>query len=141
MFTALGFRLSDRKGTTTVFMRCNPDHHGVGLIRGGDGLHHYAWEAASSHDLMRLADLLLDQRKRTLFGPGRHGPGMNQFHYHLDADGVLVEYAADIVKIYDDQTYHPLDWENSAPFNEWGPEPPAEWMASCTPFVLPTDKP
>jgi catechol 2,3-dioxygenase len=140
MFAAFGFLLSDRKGATTTFMRCNPDHHGIGLIRGGSGLHHYAWEAQTPYDLMRLSDLLHDHGKTTLFGPGRHGPGLNIFHYHHDADGVTVEYAADIVKVYDDATYQPLVWPDEAPFNEWGPPPTPEWMASCTPSAyLPVD--
>src|SRR5579871_2670186 len=45
----LGFRLSDDVGEgTLVFLRCNIDHHGVGVGRGPrTGLNHYAWEVES----------------------------------------------------------------------------------------------
>ena len=134
----LGFKLSDRIGDMIIWMRCNPDHHGVAVIRGGNGLHHYAWEVEGWSDLERLGDHLLANGKRFMFGPGRHGPGLNLFCYHLDGAGVLVEYTADLVRIYDDAAYEPLDWPNTPEsINQWGPAAPEEFLAQATPAAEP----
>ena len=134
LFGLLGFRLSDRIGDALTWMRCNPDHHGVAFISGGSGLHHYAWEVESWADLERLGDHLLACGKRFMYGPGRHGPGLNLFCYHLDGAGVLVEYAADLQRIYDDEQHVPRDWPMAPEsINQWGPGPPEEFMAQLTP--------
>src|SRR6267378_368285 len=88
----LGFRLSDDVGDgTLLFLRCNADHHGIGITRGGDGLHHYAWEVESLAILGQL--------------------------------GYVVEYYADLIKIYDEASYHPGQWVMSDYrfANLWGP--------------------
>ena len=69
----LGFQISDVYGDDMVsggmvFMRCNPDHHGIALVGGrtpdaaaGD-LNHVAFEVASLDEVLRARDHL-----------GRHG--------------------------------------------------------------------
>jgi catechol 2,3-dioxygenase-like lactoylglutathione lyase family enzyme len=120
----LGFRLSDDVGDgTLLFLRCNADHHGIGLTRGGDGLHHYAWEVESLANLGQLGDVLEKNGGRFLWGPGRHGAGGNLFTYHLDPAGCVVEYYSDLIKIYDETGYRPGSWVMSDYrfANLWGP--------------------
>ena len=120
----LGFRLSDDVGDgTLLFLRCNLDHHGVGLTRGGDGLHHYAWEVENLAVLGQLGDVLEKNGGRFLWGPGRHGAGGNLFTYHLDPAGCVVEYYADLIEVYDEASYRPGRWDMSDYrfANLWGP--------------------
>jgi catechol 2,3-dioxygenase len=120
----LGFRLSDDVGDgTLLFLRCNADHHGIGITRGGEGLHHYAWEVDSLAILGLLGDVLEKNGGRFLWGPGRHGAGGNLFTYHLDPAGCVVEYYADLIKIYDEAGYRPGSWVMSDYrfANLWGP--------------------
>jgi catechol 2,3-dioxygenase-like lactoylglutathione lyase family enzyme len=120
----LGFRLSDDVGDgTLLFLRCNADHHGIGITKGGEGLHHYAWEVESLAILGQLGDVLEKNGGRFLWGPGRHGAGGNLFTYHLDPAGCVVEYYADLIKIYDEAGYRPGTWVMSDYrfANLWGP--------------------
>jgi len=120
----LDFRLSDDVGDgTLLFLRCNADHHGIGLTKGGEGLHHYAWEVESLGALGLLGDVLEKNGGRFLWGPGRHGAGGNLFTYHLDPAGCVVEYYADLIKIYDEAGYRPGQWvmSDNRFANLWGP--------------------
>ena len=120
----LGFRLSDDVGDgTLLFLRCNADHHGIGITKGGEGLHHYAWEVENIGQLGLLGDVLEKNNGKFLWGPGRHGAGGNLFTYHLDPAGCVVEYYADLIKIYDEASYRPGRWEMSDYrfANLWGP--------------------
>jgi catechol 2,3-dioxygenase-like lactoylglutathione lyase family enzyme len=133
----LGFRLSDDVGEgTLVFLRCNPDHHGVGVGRGPrTGLNHYAWEVENVATLAGLGDVLARNDGRFIWGPGRHGAGQNIFTYHFDPAGAIVEYCADIYRIWDEATYTPGRWslEDARFANLWGPGPPSEMMETATP--------
>jgi catechol 2,3-dioxygenase len=133
----LGFRLSDDVGDgTLVFLRCNPDHHGVGVGRGPrTGLNHYAWEVENVATLTALGDVLERNGGRFIWGPGRHGAGQNIFTYHFDPAGAIVEYAADIYRVWDEATYTPGRWSLEDPrfANLWGPGPPPEMMETATP--------
>ncbi|MCW2746974.1 MAG: hypothetical protein JWP10_116, partial [Nocardioidaceae bacterium] len=74
----LDFRLSDIIGDDfAYFMRCNPDHHGIALIKGRGTLHHHAWQTQSIADLGKLADRLFRVGKHLIWGPVRHGAGHN----------------------------------------------------------------
>ena len=120
----LGFRQSDDVGDgTLLFLRCNADHHGIGITKGGEGLHHYAWEVENLGALGMLGDVLEKNNGRFLWGPGRHGAGGNLFTYHLDPAGCVVEYYADLIKVYDEATYRPGIWQMSDYrfANLWGP--------------------
>lgn len=125
----LGFRLSDRIGNDIIWMRCGPDHHTLNIVRGPNGLQHYAWEVESWADLERMGDHLLANGMTYIWGPGRHGPGNNLFAYHLDPAGVVVEYFADLLRIEDESRYRPLDWPNTdRTLNQWGPGPSADFF-------------
>jgi catechol 2,3-dioxygenase len=133
----LGFRLSDDVGEgTLVFLRCNPDHHGVGVARGPrTGLNHYAWEVENIATLGLLGDVLDRNGGRFIWGPGRHGAGQNIYTYHFDPAGAMVEYCADIYQVWDEATYEPGHWSLEDPrfANLWGPGPPIEMMETATP--------
>jgi catechol 2,3-dioxygenase len=133
----LGFRLSDDVGDgTLVFLRCNPDHHGVGVGRGPrTGLNHYAWEVESIATLGALGDVLARNGGRFIWGPGRHGAGQNIFTYHFDPAGAIVEYLADLYRVWDEATYEPGHWSLDDPrfANLWGAGAPVEMMETATP--------
>jgi catechol 2,3-dioxygenase len=120
--SVLGFKLSDDIGGMLVFLRCNPDHHGVAIAAGADGHHHYAWEVEGLPELGRLGDLLDSQGRCFLWGPGRHGAGDNIFTYHHDPAGAIVEYYADMERIYDDASRPPRHWDlaDRRAANLWG---------------------
>jgi catechol 2,3-dioxygenase-like lactoylglutathione lyase family enzyme len=126
----LDFKVSDTAlGGAVVWLRCNPDHHTVNLLRGPAGLHHIAWEVESWTDLERMADHMLANGRRLFAGPGRHGPGHNLFMYHIAPAGYVVEHFADLQRIYDDAAHRALDWSLD-PFwvNQWGPPPPDDFI-------------
>ena len=79
----LGFRLSDDVGDgMLVFMRCNPDHHGVGVGLGPrTGLNHYAWEVESLATLGALGDVLARNGGALRLGTG--APRRRPQHLHL----------------------------------------------------------
>ena len=135
----LDFRLSDDVGEgTLVFMRCNVDHHGIGIGRGPRaGLNHYAWGVESLATLGLLGDVLSRNGGRFIWGPGRHGAGLNQFTYHFDPAGCIVEYYADLYQVWDERTYEPGHWSLADPrfANLWGPGPPIEMMETATPVA------
>jgi catechol 2,3-dioxygenase-like lactoylglutathione lyase family enzyme len=139
LIDTLGFRLSDDVGDgTLVFTRCNPDHHGVGVGRGPrTGLNHYAWEVESLGTLGQLGDVLARNGGRFIWGPGRHGAGGNIFTYHFDPAGAIVEYCADLYRVWDEATYEAGHWSLEDPTfaNLWGPGPPIEMMETATPQV------
>ena len=137
LIDTMGFRLSDDVGEgTLVFMRCNADHHGVGVGRGPrTGLNHYAWEVESLATLGQLGDVLARNGGAFIWGPGRHGAGGNIFTYHFDPAGAIVEYCADLYRVWDEATYVPGRWSLDDPrfANLWGPGPPVEMMETATP--------
>jgi len=94
----LGFRLSDDVGDgTLLFLRCNADHHGIGITKGGEGLHHYAWEVETSAARAARRRAGEEQRQVPL---GARAPRRrsNLFTYHLDPAGCVVEYYADLAR-------------------------------------------
>lgn len=134
----LEFRLSDEIGDgVLIFLRCNDDHHGIGIQRGRPGLNHYAWEVESLAILGQLGDVLARNGGRFIWGPGRHGAGQNLFTYHFDPAGCVVEYYADLYKVWDEETYVPGRWslEDHRGPNLWGPGPPVEIMEAATPVA------
>lgn len=135
----LGFRISDDVGDgTLVFMRCNVEHHGMGVARGPRaGLNHYAWGVENLATLGALGDVLSRNNGRFIWGPGRHGAGQNLFTYHFDPAGCIVEYYADIYHVWDEPTYEAGRWSLDDPrfSNLWGPGPPVEMMETATPLA------
>ncbi len=136
----LEFRLSDEIGDGVLaFLRCNADHHGIGLQKGEPGLNHYAWEVESLAILGQLGETLARNDGRFIWGPGRHGAGQNLFTYHFDPAGCVVEYYADLYKVWDERSYVPGHWslDDNRGENLWGPRTPPELMRAATPLAEP----
>lgn len=134
----LEFRLSDELGDGVLtFLRCNVDHHGIGIQLGPPGLNHYAWEVENLATLGQLGDVLARNGGRFIWGPGRHGAGQNLFTYHFDPAGCIVEYYADMYQVWDESTYVPGKWslEDHRGANLWGPGVPQEMLAAATPIA------
>jgi catechol 2,3-dioxygenase len=118
----LDFRVSDTIGDDfAVFLRCNPDHHGIALIAGRGTMHHHAWQTQGIADLGRLGDRLDDRDRRLIWGPVRHGAGHNIAAYFVEPAGDVIELYTDLEQIYDDER-PPVHWvmEGSRWFNRWG---------------------
>lgn len=121
------FRISDRVGVDQgFFLRCNPDHHGVALIKSDwTGLHHHAWETQSIADLGKLGDRLARRGSRLLWGPVRHGAGHNIAAYFEEPNGSVIELYTDLERIYDkerdeivwdpDDMYWLNQWDGNMP--------------------------
>ena len=124
--TVLGFRVSDHVGPDGFFLRCNSEHHGIGLFRGRGSLHHHAWAVQSLGEIGRMADLLGDQRRRPLWGPIRHGVGNNIAVYFLEPAGSVVEYYADMEHILDEGSFVARRWdaEDSWWWSRWAERRP-----------------
>jgi catechol 2,3-dioxygenase-like lactoylglutathione lyase family enzyme len=97
----LGFKVSDIYGDDMmpggmVFMRCNPDHHGVALIGGAQGpsekreLHHMAFEVGSLDEVFRARKHLRESGATILFD-GRRRAGVQIAVEFLDPDGHNLE--------------------------------------------------
>ncbi|PWB97769.1 VOC family protein [Salinibacterium hongtaonis] len=97
------FRVSDRIGVDQgFFLRCNPDHHGIALVKSDwTGLHHHAWETQSIADLGKLGDRLANSGSRLIWGPVRHGAGHNIACYYQEPNGSVIELYTDLERIYD----------------------------------------
>jgi catechol 2,3-dioxygenase-like lactoylglutathione lyase family enzyme len=121
--SALGFKVSDvvRGG---AFLRCNVDHHGIAVMPGTTAkLHHHAWEVESVADLGHLGDLLDGNGQHLIWGPVRHGAGRNIAAYFVDPAGLVVEYYADMQRIYDDSTFELEQWDETSHrwYSLWSP--------------------
>ena len=132
----LDFRVSDWFADQLVWLRCNPDHHGVACGRSvRDGMQHFALEAKGLGDLLQQADHLARNGRRLLWGPGRHGPGNNLFIYFHDPDENIVELTAEVEQIWDDKNreepWHPSERPEWA--NLWGPPPTPGFTANIRP--------
>lgn len=118
----LGFMISDIVGDDfAYFLRCNPDHHGIAIIKGRGSLHHHAWETQSIADLGRLGDRLDSLRRQLIWGPVRHGAGHNIAAYFVEPAGGVIELYTDLEQIYDDER-PPIVWKSDDGrwFNRWG---------------------
>jgi catechol 2,3-dioxygenase-like lactoylglutathione lyase family enzyme len=137
----LGFEVSDRLSDgSIVWMRCNPRHHSVAFIRDEEktALHHLGFEVADSAQLVHQAEHLMRNGRTLVWGPGRHGPGNNQFVYFRDLDRNIIEFACDMRLIWD-QDYEPRSWDPGELWADlWGSLPPTEWLEHPEPEERPT---
>jgi catechol 2,3-dioxygenase len=108
--TVLDFRISDAV-SGGFFVRCNVDHHGLGVMPGPGEMHHHAWEVQSVADLARIGDRVHESGKHLLWGIVRHGVGNNIAAYFPDPAGPVVEYYTDMQKIYDDSDFQLREWD------------------------------
>jgi catechol-2,3-dioxygenase len=125
----LDFRVTDVVDGVGMFLRCNADHHAVGMLSGRGTVHHHAWEVQSIADLGRLGDLLDEQDRHLVWGPVRHGAGRNVAAYFPQVCGTVVEMYTDMERIYDEAAFTPRTWSTSDHrwYSLWGPlRPPAD---------------
>lgn len=106
----LGFLVSDIIGDDfAYFLRCNPEHHGIALMKGRGWMHHHAWQVQSIAELGKVGDRLHERGARLLMGPVRHGAGHNIASYYVEPTGAVVELYTDLEHIYDDER-PPIVW-------------------------------
>jgi len=109
----LEFRISDAIGEDfAYFLRCNSEHHGIGIIKGRGWMHHHAWQLQSIAELGQIADRLYEHGERLLMGITRHGAGRNLAAYYVEPTGAVVELYTDMEHIYDDDR-PAVQWERS----------------------------
>lgn len=119
----LDFRVSDRC-EDGVFLRCNVDHHGIGVFPGAQNrIHHAAWEFPTIVEIGAIADLVDERGDSVLWGPLRHGMGRNIATYVKEPSGLVVEFYADMERIYDDDGHVPGEWtfDGHKWVSLWGP--------------------
>lgn len=123
------FRVSDQIGDDVgFFMRCNPDHHGIAIVKSHEAaLHHHAWQTQSIADLGRLGDRVRRAGSRLLWGPVRHGAGHNIAAYYVEPAGNVVELYTDLELIWDKER-EAVRWEADDLFwiNQWDGYVPPE---------------
>ena len=132
--TILGFRVSDSYLNERHWLRCNANHHTVAVFRGQDGIHHYAFETSDIRGLADLGDVLAQRDQNFMWGPGRHGLGLNIFTYHLDPAGSILEVCSNMVQIDIEENWDAQVWTDGLKSAIlWGPLPPAGFREISVP--------
>jgi catechol 2,3-dioxygenase len=132
-FGVLGLKESARVvapevGTVLAFLRSRTLFHCYTVVRAArEGLHHYQYTLKNGPAVFAAHEEMLRKGEVDLvWGPLRHGPGHSISFYFRDADGTLVEYAAEEEVVFDDEAYAARIWsaqdQNFA--DEWGSTPP-----------------
>lgn len=127
----LGFKVSDLIKDAGVFLRCSIDHHNVLVLKAPVSfLHHTSWQVDDIDDIGRGASAMLQNHPdRHVWGLGRHHAGSNFFWYLKDPAGNFSEYYSDMDCIVDDQLWTPEALEGAKGLFNWGPPPPASFLA------------
>ena len=137
----LGFKVSDIIGEDRmpggmIFLRCNPDHHGIALVGGAPGpadqheLHHVAFEAGSLDDVFRARKHLREHGVNIVF-EGRRRAGAQVAIEFLDPDGHNIEFYWDIDQIGSDGVSRPPhEWRGAKSLEEAVAHPPVGKQAS-----------
>jgi catechol 2,3-dioxygenase-like lactoylglutathione lyase family enzyme len=118
----LGFHVSDVYGEDMmpggmVFMRFNPDHHGVALVGGlkeaGNGLHHIAFEVGTLDEVLRARDHLKKHGVPVHF-EGRRRAGCQIAVEFRDPDGHYLEIYWGIDQVGSDGAVRPAaEWKGA----------------------------
>jgi Glyoxalase/Bleomycin resistance protein/Dioxygenase superfamily len=129
--SAIGFKVSDYAGDFGVFLRCSTDHHNILVLEAPlRFLHHSAWQVDDVDEIGRGASTLLEGHpERHVWGLGRHHAGSNFFWYLRDPAGNFSEYYSDLDYIPLDALWQPERAEGKFGLYNWGPEPPATFLA------------
>ncbi|WP_394846891.1 VOC family protein [Pendulispora brunnea] len=119
----LGFAVSDwYERDAIIFLRCNQDHHCIGLSQCEQAsLNHVAFLVDDQGAVLHAGARAGKRGAKSIWGPGRHGPGGNVFDYFEDPSGFVVEYTAELIQIPPDTPWSAREWERtSANANVWG---------------------
>ena len=123
----LGFRLSDIRGDSFCFLRCNSDHHAINFVNDPKPqLHHIAFEVKDWPEIHRACDYLAKNKLLLVWGPGRHIIGHNIAAYHRNHDNVRVELYTEMDQMKDEALgyFDPRPWHQELPLRpkQHGPE-------------------
>jgi len=140
----LGFRLSEYIAPEGgdemfgVFLQRKGNPHDLVFFNGeGPRLHHFAYAAAETHQLLRASDIAgeLGFGHDVERGPGRHGPGHALFVYFRDPDGHRVELFNTHYQIMDLEN-EPVRWDPGDPAISvpWGLPARRKWFEEATLF-------
>lgn len=123
----LGFRRSDYYVDRMSFMRCNNDHHSIGLFQNPHAsANHVAFEMPDMDSFMRGIGRMKQNGQVPSWGPGRHGPGNNPFAYFVSPAGFVIEFTTELQQI-DEASHVAQEWI-------WGdPETGDRWMTAGPP--------
>lgn len=126
----LGFRRSDYYDARMSFLRCNTDHHSIGLFQNAhSSVNHVAFEMPDINSFMRGIGRMKQHNHVPSWGPGRHGPGNNPFAYFVSPSGFVIEFTTELQQI-DEATHEVKEWIWGDPItgDRWmtaGPPTPA----------------
>ncbi|MFC5995387.1 VOC family protein [Pseudonocardia hispaniensis] len=123
----LGFRVSDHittDGMEAVFLRCNPRHHTVALLRlpadaGGSEFHHFMLETPDLDSVGRAHDACVQAEIPISFSLGRHTNDHMVSFYLRSPSGFEIEYGTG-GRLVNDATWE-IDQYRSISF--WGHRP------------------
>lgn len=118
----LGFAVSDwYEKDAIIFLRCNPDHHCIGLSQCEHAsLNHVAFLVDDQGAVLHAGARAGKRGAKSIWGPGRHGPGGNVFDYFEDPAGFVVEYTAELIQIPPGTPWSAREWEHTpANANIW----------------------
>lgn len=131
----LGFKVSDifekdLMPQGMVFLRYNPDHHGIALVGGATGptqrseFHHMAFELGSLDEVFRARRHLRDAGAKITF-EGRRRAGVQVAVEFLDPDGYTLELYWGIDQIGTDGYVRPKEeWRGAVTLEEAIAHPP-----------------
>ncbi|RKD35741.1 catechol-2,3-dioxygenase [Rhizobium sp. WW_1] len=140
--SVLGLKVADRIGEHFVFMRTGVEHHTLNFIQSDRSrLHHIAFEMQDSATLTSACDVLAQAERKVIWGPVRHGPGHNIATYHINPEGQMIEFYAEMDRMtnealgyYDPRPWHgdrpqrPKTWPAGQDIGIWGPGPPEGFL-------------
>jgi catechol 2,3-dioxygenase len=144
-YMAAGFRLSEYvapKGTFDlrgVFLQRKGNPYDIVIFHSpGPRLHHFAFVASETGDLLRACDVAgqLGYGATVERGPGRHGPGYAMYVYFRDPDGHRVELFNTHYQAIDIEN-EPIAWEpgdHNISF-PWGLPAQRAWFEEATAFA------
>lgn len=136
----LGFKVSDifekdLMPQGMVFLRCNPDHHGIALVGGATGptqrneFHHMAFELGTLDEVFRARQHLRDAGAEITF-EGRRRAGVQVAVEFLDPDGYTLELYWGIDQIGTDGYVRPKEeWRGADTLEEAIAHPPPGQVA------------
>lgn len=111
-----GFEVEGAPVTFFGVLTTNEKSHDLGILLDSSDtpgrIHHYAWWVETREDLVRAADLLIENGTPIEYGPGVHGIGEQVYLYFREPSGLRIE-----VNTGGYRNYVP-DWEP----NRWTPE-------------------